>query len=139
LLAEMMITVNVLVPEARNATVRDDVDLLLAAIRQTIQTYTVRDIDCILLFSYQDIAISVFLSASTLFTLYAHQHSLRRLFGTQGVPSSSCLLQLHVKFQPSDPLTCINVAHPPDLAIESIESIETKGELLPQGMTSCFD
>lgn len=138
LLAEMMITVNVLVPKARNATVRDDVDLLLAAIRQTVQTYTARHIQRSFFF-YQDITVSVFLSVSTLFTLYAHQHSLRRLFGTQGVPSSSCLLQLHVKFQPSDPLTCKNVAHPPDLAIESIESNETKGELLPQGMTSCFD
>jgi hypothetical protein len=103
LLAEMMITVNVLVREARNATVRDDVDLLLAAIRQTIQTYTVSNIDLHYSLLYQDNTVSVFLRMSLLFTLYAHSHSLRRIFGTQGVPSSSCLLQLHVKFQPSTP------------------------------------
>jgi hypothetical protein len=103
LLAEMMITVNVLVREARNATVRDDVDLLLAAIRQTIQTYTVRNINLHCFFFYQDITVGVFLRVSLLFTLYAHSHHLRHTFGTPGVPSSSCLLQLHVKFQPSTP------------------------------------
>jgi hypothetical protein len=68
----MMITVNVLVREARNATVRDDVDLLLAAIRQTIQTYTVPNIDLHCFFLYQDITVSVSLRVFLLFTLYAY-------------------------------------------------------------------
>lgn len=42
LLAEMMITVNVLVREARNATVRDDVDLLLAA-----NSTNISDLHCV--------------------------------------------------------------------------------------------
>ena len=103
LLAEMMITVNVLVRKARNATVRDDVDLLLAAIRPSIQTYTVRNNDQNFFFLYQDITVSVFVRVSSLFTLYAHLRSLRHIFGTQGVPSSSGFLQPHVKFQPSTP------------------------------------
>lgn len=103
LLEEMMITVNVLVRKARNATVRDDVDLLLAAIRPSIQTYTVRNIDHDLCLFYKGITVSVSVRMSLLFTLYAHPHSLRHILGTQGVPPSSGFLQLHVKFQPSPP------------------------------------
>ena len=97
-----MITVNVLVRKARNATVRDDVDLLLAAIRPSSHLH-LRNIDQLFIFLYKDITVSISVRVSLLFTLYAHPRSLRHIFGTQGVPSSSGFLQLHVKFQPSTP------------------------------------
>ena len=121
MLAEMMITVNVLVPKARNATVRDDVDLLLAAIRQTTVTYTARHFVQTFLFIHQDITVSLFLP--NVYTVYVVCTSTQLATSFRYSRRAIVILPspTSCQIQPSNPLTCKNVAHAPDLAIKSIE------------------